>query len=255
MQLRGNTTSSNATYRQGIIEEIDRLCDTDETSYPRADKTSRINNALEEVVAWILQADGRWQFDDTNYTTHPRGLGTLVNGQEDYSFTAEYLDVEAIEILDTRTPNMYIRIKQLDHSMLNGLSPQEYFGLDSDGTPRQAWPEYYDINGDTIRLYPAPDSGSVTLTNGIRVWFKRTASLFTVTTGTGEDTTQPGFASPYHAVLAYMAAIPYNEIYHPERVARQQFKVNEMKKAIQEFYGHRNFDERKTMTMLEETAL
>src|SRR3990167_8297031 len=118
MQLRGSVTTSAASYRQGIVEEIDRLCDSDDTSYPRADKTSRVNNGLETVIGWIITADGTWNFDDTNFTDHPRGTGTLVEGQEDYSFASEYLDIEAIEILDTASPAQYRRIKPLSHQDL-----------------------------------------------------------------------------------------------------------------------------------------
>src|SRR3990167_1602228 len=120
MQFRGSTTTTDPTYRQGIVEEIDRLCDSDDTSYPRPDKTSRVNNALEKVICCIITADGTWQFDDTNFTDHPRGTGTLVEGQEDYSFASEYLDIEAVEVLDTASPAIYIRLKPLDHDMLRG---------------------------------------------------------------------------------------------------------------------------------------
>lgn len=255
MQLRGSTTTTAASYRQGIIEEIDRLCDSDDVSYPRADKTSRVNNSLEKVIAWIMTADGTWEFDDTNFTDHPRGTGTLVEGQEDYAFASEYLDIEAIEILNTASPAQYLRIKPLSHQDLGGLSPEEYFGLTTAGNARIGFPEYYDKQGDTIRLYPAPTSTNVTLTAGIRVWFKRTASLFTVTTGTGEDTKVPGFVSPFHPVLAYMAAIPYCLIHYPERVPRYAAIVGEtdpptgIKRDIIRFYGHREADKRKVITM------
>lgn len=255
MQFRGSPTSTDATYQQGIVEEIDRLCDSNDTSYPRPDKTSRVNRSLETVIGWIITADGTWQFDDTNFSDHPRGRGTLVEGQEDYSFTSEYLDIEAVEIRDTGSPAKYRRIPPIDHDMLEGLSPQEYFGLTSAGNPATGFPQWYDKNGDTIRLYPAPTSTSVTLTNGIRIWFKRTASLFTVTTGTGEDTKEPGFASPFHVILAYMAAIPFCMAHKPERVPRYAAVVGDtvpptgMKRDILAFYGHREADKRKVMTM------
>lgn len=136
------------TNKQGISQEIDRLCDSNDTSYTRQAKTSRVNNALEELVGKIILSDGAWQYDDTNYTTHPRGKGTLVEGQEDYSFAAEYLQIEAIEILDTNS--QYQRIKTLDHRELGGLSPQEYFGVKSNGNPQTGFPEYFDQQGDKI---------------------------------------------------------------------------------------------------------
>lgn len=234
-----------------INAETRTLTDTDTTSYTAADLLRRINAAYETVVGWIITADGTWEFDDTNFTDHPRSRGNLVEGQEDYAFTSEYLDIEAIEILDTGSPAKYRRIEPLDHYMLNGLSPQQYFGLTSAGNPSTGFPDYYDKNGDTIRLYRAPTSTSVTLTNGIRTWFKRTADLFTaaqVTTGTKE----PGFASSFHSILAYMAAIPYCQSYKKDRVPLYKATVDEMKRDLIKFYGHREADMRKVMSMKNE---
>jgi len=233
--------------RQGICQEIDRLCDSNDTSYPRIDKTSRVNNFLEEVISWIINTDGTWQFDDTNHTDAPRGRADLVEAQEYYTYASDFLQLEEVDILDTN--NVYQRIRPLDNSMLRGLSPQEYFGVDSSGNPNLGFPRYYDKKGDSFRLYPAPTSTQVTLTNGYRIWFKRTASLFTVTTGTGADTDVPGFVSTQHVILAYMAAIPFCISFKPERVARYRKVVEDMKKEIIKHYSHREKDERKIMTM------
>jgi hypothetical protein len=231
-----------------IQAEARALVDADTTSYPAADLLRRCNHAYEQVIGWLIDQDGTWQFDDSNYTTVPRGLGLLVEGQEAYKFASRYLDVEAIDILDTASPAKYRRIKPLDLNDLGGLSPEDYFGLTSAGNPAIGFPNYYDIQGDFIRLYPAPTSTSVTLTDGIRVWFKRTADLFTsaqVTTGTKE----PGFESTNHYILSYMAAIPYALSYKKDRVASLEKKVMEMKAAILKHSGHREADRRKVMTM------
>jgi hypothetical protein len=236
----------DATNKQGICQEIDRLCDSNDTSYPRVDKTSRVNNDLEDLVGKIIISDGTWQYDDTNHTDHPRGKGTLVEGQEDYSFAAEYLQIEAVEVLDTN--NYYNRLKPLDHQELNGLSPQEYFGVDSSGDPVTGMPEYFDQVGDTIRLYPAPTSGNVTLASGLRVWFKRTASLFTVASDTSADTTTPGLPSPYHVLLAYMASLPYCMGYKKDRVALYEKKIQEMTENLLKHYAYREQAKVKTLT-------
>lgn len=227
---------------QSIIHEVWKLCDANITSYPLNDVVRRTNAGLEELIALILNIDGTWQWDDTNQTTLPRGKGTLVEGQEAYSFSAEYLQIEAVEILDTNS--VYRRIEPLDHSELGGQSPQEYFGMTS-GNPNTGFPTHFDQVGDTIILYPAPTSTSVTLANGIRVWFKRTADLFTVS-----DTTQePGIPSTHHIMLAYMAAIPYCMAYKQNRVALYEKKVDEMKKTLLAHYGNREKSKRKVATM------
>lgn len=220
---------------------IDDLCDSTDTSYPVAKKVLHINASLEELVGKIIIADGTWQFDDTNYTDLPRGKGLLVEGQENYSFASEYLSIEAIEILDKN--NKYIRIDPIDHSELGGLSPQEYFGVDSSGNPLKGFPSHYDILGDTIFLFPAPTSDSITLADGIRVWFKRTVDLFT----TLDTIQEPGLPSSYHSLLSYMASIPYCIKYHKDRIVLYQRKIDLMTKDLLDFYGQREKNRRKIM--------
>src|SRR3990167_1551484 len=208
-----NTSSTELS----LVHELWTLCDADITSMPLVVATRRMNASLEELVGDIINADGTWQYDDTNYTDHPVGTGTLVEGQEDYAFASEYLQIEAIEILDANSPAVYRRIYPLDKGELGGLSTEEYFGVTSAGNPQIGQVLYFDQVGDTIRLYPAPTSTTTTLTNGIKIYFKRTADLFTsaqVTTGTKE----PGLPSPYHVLLSYFAAIPYCALYKKDRV-------------------------------------
>ena len=232
------------------------LCDADTTSYTAANLLITTNDAYQIVVGWIINGDGTWNFDDTNYTDHPRGTFTLVEGQEDYSFnpqtagpySSHFLDIEAVEILNTASPAIYVRIHPMDHQQLGGVSPEEYFGVTSAGNPQVGFPLWYDKNGNTIRLYPAPTSTHVTLAAGLRVWFKRNADLFTsaqVTTGTKE----PGFAAQFHGILSYLAAIPYCENYKKDRVPLFKLKVEEMRRDLIKFYGHREADVRKVMTM------
>ena len=239
MQLDGHATN------QDINTLIDDLCDSTDTSYSVEKKVLNINVFYEELVGKIINADGTWQYDDTNYTDHPRGKGTLVEGQEDYSFSSEYLQIEAIEILNLNT--VYVRIDPLDHQELKGLSPQEYFGVDSSGNPNKGFPRYFDQVGDTIRLYPAPASTSVTLTKGIRTWFKRRPDLFT----TSDTTQEPGLPSSYHHILAYGAAIPYCMKYKKDRVAPYQARVKEMTEGLLEHYAHREKAKRKIISMKE----
>ena len=127
-QQVSQATPTTETKGHDIVSLINSLCDTDYLSYVPADKVLNVNVFYEELVGEIINADGTWQYDDTNYTDHPRGRGTLVEGQEDYSFALEYLQIDAIEILNLN--NVYVRINPLDHQELKDLSPQEYFGVD-----------------------------------------------------------------------------------------------------------------------------
>lgn len=237
----------DATNLTGIAQEIDRLCDSTDVSYSRLSKTAEVNNGMEELAGMIINADGAWQWDDTNQTDHPHGTGNLVSGQTWYSFSAEYLKVESIDILTLG--NVYQRIKQVDPDDLHGLSWEEYFGVDASGNPTTGFPTCYDIVSDSIRLDRAPTASNTTLTNGLQVTFKRAPVKFTAVATTAADTTNAGLPSSYDVVLAYMAALPYCMKYHPDRVALYEKKKDELIRNIIAFYSKRNDDYRPIMTM------
>ena len=227
-----------------VNAEIRSLCDADSTSYTAADLLRRVNSALETLVGKIINADGKWQYDDTNYTDQPVGTGSLVSAQSSYSFSAEYLDI--LEVMILTTGGIYERITPFDPSEMN-ISFDEWVNS-ATGTPPNGFPRYYDKLGDSIRLDRSPTASFVTLTAGLKVRFKRTADLFTsaqVTTGTKV----PGIASPYHQLIAYMAAIPYAISYKKDRVALFEKKVDEMTKDMIDFYTRRAKDERPMMTV------
>ena len=230
----------DATNKQGLCQEIDRLCDSDDTSYTRVAKTSRVNNSLEQVIGWLLNADGLWQFDDTNYTTLPIGTYTLVEAQQSYTFASDFLDILTVKVLDVNSN--WVVVKPLDQQEDRSIALEEQFAA-------TGLPIYYDKIGDSIKLYPAPTSTAVTLSSGLKVEFKRTASLFTVASDTSADTTEPGFASPYHVILAFMASIPQCMAYHKDRVLLYEKKVMDLKKELIEFYTKREKDTRHRISM------
>ncbi len=241
------------TNKQGICQEVDELCDSTDTSYPRVSKTRRANSAYKKVVNWLINTDGFWEFDDTNKTDHPRGKGTLVEGQEDYTFASDYLQISEIDILD-KDGITYRRIRPLDHMELGDQSPDEYFGLETNGSPKKGLPEYFDlVSDDSFRLYPAPSATYCTLANGIRIWFKRNPTAFTVASGTTADTTEPGFAV-HHEILAYMIAVPYCMSYKKDRVALYEKVIGDttpptgLKKAIIDHYASRDKSRRNIIT-------
>ena len=222
-----------------INAETRSLCDADSNSYPAADLLRRINTAYEEVVGFIIGLDGLWQFDDSNYTDLPIGTATLVEGQNDYSFNSAQLEIEKVAV--KYTDGKYYFLSPIDKSEESDPLETLY--------PTNGLPEKYDKQGSSLFLYPAPDNGaSVTLVAGLKVYFKRTASVYTsaeVTTGTKK----PGFASPYHMILAYKAALPYCMSYKKDRVPLILAEIQRLEKGIKEHYGGRERDRRKIMSM------
>ncbi len=227
-----------------INTETRDLVDATTTSYPAPLLLIRTNTAVEEIVDRILTADGRWQFDDANNVDYPGGvavLSTMTNGTKNYAIDTTLIQVEGVSVLAAN--GIWRKLIPFDpDDLTNPLLDRAQF-LNVSGLPY-----YYDLHGSYVSLYPAPDNGvSVTLTNGLKIYGKRTAQLFTsaeVTTGTKV----PGFASPFHSLISYKAALPYAVKFKPARV---QFIVAEIARKTSEliaFYGKRNKDERHLMT-------
>lgn len=217
--------------------EARALCDADSVSYPDAVLLRRINQSYEEIVGKLLQVDGRWQFDDSNYTDIPVGTTNMVASQQDYSFDVRFLAVERVECLDNA--GIWHELKPIDKDDID-VAMSEY--LKTPGMPIE-----YDKQGESIVLYPAPSAADTTLTAGLKVYYKRTASIFTsaeVTTGTKA----PGFASPWHMILAYKAAMPYCMTYKKDRVVMYRDQIINMEKALLKHESRRSRDEETVLT-------
>ncbi len=229
-----------------IVLQTRFLLDGDSSNMPVAASTDplviALNHAYETVVGWILQADGRWQYDDNNFTTFPIATTTLVASQKDYTFDATQLRVLAVEVMDKN--GKYYPLKPLDRT---DIKDKNFSITEYQSTAGQ--PAEYDLDGGSIVLYPAPDNGvSVTLAAGLKLYFQRTADVFTVAQiATG--TKLPGFASTFHMILAYMSAVPFAMKHKPERVQGFETKVAQMRGELDKFYARRDKDETPTMSM------
>ena len=213
-----------------------------------------VNQAYEEIVGKLIiaTAGGLWHFGDSNFTALPTGLATLVNSQAEYQLTGNgttgintttpLLNVLGVSVLDVNGIWQVLKPITLRSLLDADNDPVEY--LKTDGLP-----QYYEKREDFIKLYPAPDNGvKVTLTNGLKVFFQRTADKFTsaqVTTGTKT----PGFASPYHPLLSYKAALLHCLSYKPERVPMIMSEIARMEKEMMDFYVNRDNDAPRVMTM------
>lgn len=220
-----------------IFAEARKLVDADSTSYVDADLLRRVNAAYEDVVGELINADGTWEFDDTNYTNTPLGTINLVSGQSSYSFLDTFLDIDNVKIQDLN--GLWHILQPISQSQTD--TPLEMYLI----TP--AFPIWYAKDGNTIRLYPSPASSVIQMTSGLKVQFKRTANLFQesdVNTGT----LAPGFASPWHMILSYKAALPYAMSYKPARVGPITNEITRLNAGLIAHYGQREKDARKVIS-------
>lgn len=220
------------------------LTNTDATSFTDANLLILENQSYERVVGKLIKetTGGKWQFGDDNYTAFPDYVGDLVNSQAEYDldtlFTDTPLTVIGVEILDQDGIYQLIKPITLERIHSFGVAQSEYQKADQR-------PLEYEKRENQLVLYPAPDNGvSVTLTGGIKVFYLRTADVFTsaqVSTGTKV----PGFPSPWHDILAYETAYHYavtNGLPNAN-VLFQEF--NRKEQEMHDFISRRNQDDRK----------
>ena len=187
---------------------------------------------MDMVAGYAIGADRRFQWDDTNHSKLPIGTTNLVANQSDYSFLTDeqgnrILNLTRIEVQDS-------------NGVWNVLSPRDITDdmqaqdelLRTAGEPA----EYDKIADNIVRLLPKPEAS---VTNGLKFYFQRTPSYFTV-----DDTTkEPGFSPMLHRgfviASAYDIALTLGlETLQPLSVELQKEEVK-----VREAFANRNTDE------------
>lgn len=202
------------------------LCGSTSASYPDADLIRNINIAYQDVARLIWSSAGGWQFDDSNSTTLPIARTTMVHNQQDYTLPSTTQKVEQVVVKDVG--GYWNKLQPFDiHDTT--IAPEEY--MDSAGLPL-----YYDLIGRSIMLYPRPSSAYCTLASGLGVYVSRDVSEFAVTA----TSSVPGFATPFHRILSYAAAIDFTQDQN-ERNLLVQIK-DRLEKGLVQFYSKREVE-------------
>lgn len=192
--------SDTSSSKSGLIQECEFLVFGD-NGYGQisgdtnllATFTRNLNNAVNRVVSLIMQADQRWEWDDTNQTDFPIASASLVSGQQDYAFDVSHLKVERVELKDSA--GNWNKLSPIDQADLYDQSLTTF--LNTSGTPL-----YYDKLANSVFLYPKPNYSQ---TLSLKVYFQRQPTYFLTT-----DTTKvAGFNSLYHRLMALMASRDY----------------------------------------------
>jgi len=231
---------SNSTTLNALVQDIDFICGTDDTSFPIKDKTRLANRWLYKAVTDLISTRGRFEFDDPNLTTLPITYTDLVNGQHDYELPSDLLKLLAIEIIDK--DGNYIRLKELDKSQLKETITdfEETHGI----------PQFYDISGDSVMLYPAPDTNLVTLTGGLVIHHIRKIDEFVST----DDTQEPGIPEPFHRIVSLGAAYDWLLINGTQdKTDRVRNEIEQLRTEMKKFEGDKNRDKKVNITIKKES--
>src|SRR3990167_5983752 len=199
---------SDTSTKQGILEDITFLTGMDTTQYATADRTRNVNRHLMSVVDLILRADAAWEYDDSDKTDLPQLTTTLVNGQEDYELPKS-LTTNPTTLQGGATARAILKILRVECLDVNGIWQKlEQFdqreikqAIDefqkTDGMPR-----FYDQRGGSVFLKPAPATGYVTMSAGLKIYIAREPYAFLAT----DTTREPGFSELFHRLLPLGAA-------------------------------------------------
>lgn len=180
---------------ESLVQDIYFLTDTNSTSYPIADLTRNVNRWAYQFQLAMIEGNHRWQVDDANLTTLPHFTTTLVSGQGDYKLDSVFLRIERVEVRDAQGD--YKLLKQIDHRDIKGAYTEFE---ETDGMP-----QYYDMVGDSVILFPAPSASDVTTAEGLRVHVLREIDIFT----TSDDTQELGFPENFHRIVTWGASYDY----------------------------------------------
>lgn len=229
---------SDTTTKNGLIQNCEILLFGD-SGYTQISSnpnrlltfTNLINRALDEVSGLIMQSDGRWQYDDTNFSDLPIGKTLLVNGQQQYQLSTSHLKIIRIEILGK--DGKYYRIDPLDQADIKNMALSEYMNL-------AGKPLHYDLMGDSIYLYPVPQTNYVTMIDGMKIYYQREPSYFVST----DTTKKPGIASIYHELVTKIACLNYSIARQLPQKKDLQEQVQMLKAGMTDFYTRRQPDER-----------
>lgn len=218
---------------------IDRNCKTNSTRYSVADKTADENLAIDEAFSIIFEADGRWQFDDSNHNDYPIITTNIVSGQRDYSFTTDengnlILDIYKVLVADEN--GVFYELECVDQQS------DEYMQGFWDGNNTTGKPSRYDKTANGIFLDAIPNYNE---SAGLKIFINREGSYFTV----NDTTKKPGFAGLYHEYVALVPSIRYCKRNKMFDLANQYERDREkMEKAMKLHYRTRAKDEMPRLT-------
>lgn len=189
--------------------------------------TRLVNLGLDMTSLKIMNADWRWQWDDSNHTDFPIATTALNSGQQDYELefsTDSHLKIERVEVKDET--GQWRRLKPLDLADTDYAQAELY---DTNGDP-----VFYDKFGNSIFLYPAPD---YTQAASLKIFYQREPSYFT----TSDTTKKPGIPSPFHRLISLYACKDYtlaNSMFDKAQFIERE--VVKMENELQKFFQRRD---------------
>jgi len=219
---------------QQIFDIIDDNCDSTSTSYTTAKKVRDVNLAVDKFLGLAIQADGKWQVDDSAHTKDPILTTNLVASQRDYHFTVDEQSNYILDIFRVMVADENGRFYDLE------TADQQSKGYKSlgfvDGQNLTGKPTKYDKTGNGIFLDVIP---SYSYTNGLKLFINREAYQFKTT----DTALVPGFCPLFHEYFAIRPSYQFAYRKGLKNTADLRLEMLLMEDQITEYYSKRSKDE------------
>lgn len=229
---------NDTTNQSGLIQDCETLTSLGKNAIAgNTDKlrefTRLMNSWYRKADTWIWQAAGDWDFDDSNQTTLPVATTTLVDAQADYSLPSTARKIDRIEVKDIA--GNYNLVSPIDKSQVTDEAMTEF--EETNGVPT-----YYDIVGNSIYLYPAPDTTLTCTTSALKLYASRDVVAFSNTFNATTNAVEPGFNKNFHRILSLGASYDWCVAKGLVKAQTLRAEIGQLESEIKEFYGsrHRN---------------
>lgn len=233
---------NDTTNQNGVIQKIEFITGLGSAgisgnSTLLKQMTGLVNDWLGIMVGDILQCDGRYEWDDTNYGDQPIATFNLVADQTQYSVTtddnsAEILDITRVEVKNSATGD-WIKLRPIDQRDI-----QQGF---TEWREASSIPQYFDWNGSVMTLFPASSYNS---TNGAKIFFKREPSYFAST----DTTKEASIGSPFQKILWLGPSYDYALQSGRGNLNALRQEIELERERLREFYSRRNKYEQPRIT-------
>lgn len=224
----------------GLIQRNTNTQNTTTSSYPIADKTTDVNNALNQYFILANSVVGNWRpADDTNQTDYPIIYTDLVTNQQDYSFSTDANGNQVLDIYKVRVLNP----NGIDWTTLEQIN-QDTITDDQLSTVNSGIPQQYFLTTNGIFLVQKPNAATAANADSLEVWINRTPSYFTV----ADTTKKAGLPWVFSEYLALRPSYQYCLQKGLAQANNLKADLDRMESAIKKYYRDRNKDYSQVIT-------
>lgn len=223
--------------------KVYNLTHTDVGSYPDASMLIDINLWYQKIVSMIFDSQDDSDFDDQRNSNYPIVTTPLVAAQRDYSIpvSEQVLKIKRVDV--TYDGTNWFRATPFD----NGV-PQWGFGNASneDANMIKSSPRY-DIQYNSIFLYPLAVAADVSAGASMRVEWERAVVPFSQTADynastMSTSTSVPGIDITWHPMLAYGAAYEFANANNLPQLGNIKQDLQDWEARLRNAYGRKDLD-------------